>query len=67
MGVPREVLPRIIEQAEQGPATETNARPATRADYEEMLRASMGAEPNPAPPAVGHLADAGPGTKGSFR
>jgi hypothetical protein len=28
--------------AEQDPATETNARPATRADYEEMLRASLG-------------------------
>jgi hypothetical protein len=42
MGVPPEVLPRIAEHAEQDPATETNARPATRADYEEMLRASMG-------------------------
>jgi 4-hydroxybutyrate dehydrogenase len=41
-GVPHEVLPRIAEHAEQDPATETNPRPATRADYEEMLRASMG-------------------------
>jgi 4-hydroxybutyrate dehydrogenase len=45
MGVPREALPRIAEHAEQDPATETNARPATRADYEEMLRASMGSSP----------------------
>lgn len=42
MGVPPEVLPRIAEDAEQDPATETNGRPATRADYEELLRASMG-------------------------
>lgn len=40
MGVPPQVLPRIAEHAEQDPATETNARPATRADYEAMLRAS---------------------------
>jgi 4-hydroxybutyrate dehydrogenase len=44
MGVPPEVLPRIAEHAEQDPATETNARPATRADYDKMLRASMGPE-----------------------
>jgi 4-hydroxybutyrate dehydrogenase len=42
MGVPPNVLPRIADHAEQDPATETNARPATRADYEELLRASMG-------------------------
>jgi 4-hydroxybutyrate dehydrogenase len=42
MGVSPEVLPRIAENAEHDPATDTNARPATRADYEEMLRASMG-------------------------
>jgi 4-hydroxybutyrate dehydrogenase len=42
MGVPPEVLPRIGEQAEQDPSTATNARPATRADYEEMLRVSLG-------------------------
>lgn len=42
MGVPTEIVPRIAEAAEQDPATETNARQATRADYEEMLRASMG-------------------------
>jgi 4-hydroxybutyrate dehydrogenase len=42
MGVPRDVLPRIAEHAEQDPATETNPRTATRADYEELLRASMG-------------------------
>jgi 4-hydroxybutyrate dehydrogenase len=40
MGVPAEVLPEIAEYAEHDPATETNARPATRADYEDMLRAS---------------------------
>ena len=43
MGVPASVLPRIAADAEQDPATETNARPVTRADYEELLRASMGA------------------------
>jgi 4-hydroxybutyrate dehydrogenase len=42
MGVPAEVLPRIAEDAEQDPSTETNARPAARADYEEMLRVSLG-------------------------
>ena len=42
MGVPASVLPRIAAAAEQDPATETNARPVTRADYEELLRASMG-------------------------
>ena len=42
MGVPANVLPRIAADAERDPATETNARPATRADYEELLRASMG-------------------------
>jgi 4-hydroxybutyrate dehydrogenase len=42
MGVPTEILPRIAEHAEQDLATETNARPATRADYAEMLRASLG-------------------------
>jgi 4-hydroxybutyrate dehydrogenase len=42
MGVPPAVLSRIAEHAEQDPSTETNARPATRADYEEMLRASLG-------------------------
>jgi alcohol dehydrogenase class IV len=42
MGVPAEILPRIAEHAEGDPATETNARPATRADYAEMLRASLG-------------------------
>ena len=42
MGVPANVLPRIAADAEQDPATETNARPVTRADYEELLRASMG-------------------------
>jgi len=41
LGVPPDVLPRIAEHAEQDPSTETNARPATRADYQEMLRASM--------------------------
>ena len=42
MGVPADVLPRIAEEAEKDPATETNARPATRADYEDLLRASVG-------------------------
>jgi 4-hydroxybutyrate dehydrogenase len=42
MGVPADVLPRIAEAAEQDPATETNVRPATRADYEDLLRASLG-------------------------
>jgi len=42
MGVPASVLPRIAADAEQDPATETNARPVTRGDYEELLRASMG-------------------------
>ncbi len=37
MGVTEERLPRIALQAEQDPATETNARPATRADYQELL------------------------------
>jgi 4-hydroxybutyrate dehydrogenase len=41
MGVPASVLPRIAEDAERDPATETNARPARRADYEELLCASM--------------------------
>ena len=43
MGVPAEILPRIAEQAEQDPASESNARPAARDDYTEMLRASFGA------------------------
>jgi alcohol dehydrogenase class IV len=43
MGVTREHLPRVAEHAEQDPATETNARPVTRRDYEELLRASLGA------------------------
>jgi 4-hydroxybutyrate dehydrogenase len=42
MGVPADVLPRIAEHAEQDPSTETNARPAARADYERLLHESMG-------------------------
>jgi 4-hydroxybutyrate dehydrogenase len=42
MGVSPDVLPRIAEAAEHDPASETNPRAATRADYEELLRASMG-------------------------
>jgi 4-hydroxybutyrate dehydrogenase len=42
MGVSPDVLPPIAEHAERDPATETNARPVTRADYEEMLRDSVG-------------------------
>jgi 4-hydroxybutyrate dehydrogenase len=41
MGVSRGVLPRVAEHAEQDPTTETNARPVARADYEELLLASM--------------------------
>jgi 4-hydroxybutyrate dehydrogenase len=41
MGVPEDVLPRIAADAERDPATETNARPASRADYEELLRSSL--------------------------
>ena len=40
MGVPTEVLPDIAAYAEHDPATERNPRPATRADYEDLLRAS---------------------------
>ena len=40
MGVPAEVLPAVARHAEHDPATETNPRPATRADYEDLLRAS---------------------------
>jgi 4-hydroxybutyrate dehydrogenase len=43
MGVPPEILPRIAEHAEQDPATETNPRPPTRADYDKMLRSSFAA------------------------
>jgi alcohol dehydrogenase class IV len=43
MGVTPEILPRIAADAEDDPSTETNARPATRADYQELLRASLGA------------------------
>jgi 4-hydroxybutyrate dehydrogenase len=43
MGVSSQILPGIAEYAEHDPATETNPRPATRADYENMLRASWGA------------------------
>lgn len=43
MGVTSDILPRIAEHAEQDPATETNARPATRSDYEELLRDSLAA------------------------
>lgn len=41
MGVPPDLLPLIAEHAEQDPSTETNPRPVTRADFEQMLRASM--------------------------
>ena len=41
MGVPADVLRRIAAEAERDPATETNARPATLADYEDLLRSSM--------------------------
>ena len=41
MGVRAEILPRIAAHAEQDPATLTNARPAARSDYDEMLLAAM--------------------------
>src|SRR4051794_35555348 len=41
MGATADVIPRVAEDAEQDPSTETNPRPATRADYEVLLRASM--------------------------
>jgi hypothetical protein len=39
--MPPDLLPLIAEHAEQDPSTETNPRPVTRADYEQMLRASL--------------------------
>jgi 4-hydroxybutyrate dehydrogenase len=42
IGVPREILAHIAERAEQDPATHTNPRTATRADYQEMLRSAFG-------------------------
>jgi 4-hydroxybutyrate dehydrogenase len=42
MGVQPGLLRGIAERAEQDPSTETNARPVTQTDYEQMLRASMG-------------------------
>jgi 4-hydroxybutyrate dehydrogenase len=44
MGVRPELLPRIAEHAEQDPATESNARPVTRADYVQMLLTVLGSE-----------------------
>jgi 4-hydroxybutyrate dehydrogenase len=41
MGVPADVLPRIAVEAERDPATGTDARPAARVDYDELLRASF--------------------------
>jgi 4-hydroxybutyrate dehydrogenase len=41
MGVSPDILPRIAQHAEQDPSTETNARPATRADYERLLEESL--------------------------
>ena len=42
MGVPADALPRIAAHAEQDPATDTNARPATRHNYNGMLHTSWG-------------------------
>ena len=42
MDVSDGVAADIAEYAEHDPATETNPRPAPRADYEAMLRASWG-------------------------
>jgi 4-hydroxybutyrate dehydrogenase len=41
LGVTADLLPRIAAAAEQDPSTETNARPATRADYERLLDQAM--------------------------
>jgi alcohol dehydrogenase class IV len=41
MAVSPDILPRVAEHAEQDPSTETNARPATHADYERMLKESL--------------------------
>jgi 4-hydroxybutyrate dehydrogenase len=41
MGVSPDILALIADHAEQDPSTETNARPATRADYERLLRESL--------------------------
>ncbi len=41
LGVPAEVIPRIADAAVADPASDSNARPATRADYEQLLRAAM--------------------------
>jgi alcohol dehydrogenase class IV len=42
MGVTSDVLPRIAQHADQDPSSETNARRATRSDYEQLLQESMG-------------------------
>jgi alcohol dehydrogenase class IV len=42
MGVTADILPHVAEHAEADPSTETNARPATRADYLQLLQVSMG-------------------------
>jgi alcohol dehydrogenase class IV len=42
MGVTPGILSRIAAAAEDDPATETNARPATRSTYEYLLGESMG-------------------------
>jgi 4-hydroxybutyrate dehydrogenase len=41
LGVPADILPRIAAAAEQDPSTETNARPATRANYHALLNRAM--------------------------
>ena len=41
LGVPADGLPRIADQAESDPATETNARRPARSDYADMLQASF--------------------------
>jgi hypothetical protein len=38
LGMPGELLGRIAKHAERDPSTEINARRATRADYEKLLR-----------------------------
>jgi alcohol dehydrogenase class IV len=42
MGVTANMIGRVAADAEADPSTETNARPVTRADYERLLRESLG-------------------------
>lgn len=42
MGVPEEVVPAMAAKAERDHSTPTNPRPVTAADYEAMMRGSLG-------------------------